>query len=654
MKSIEICSFLFSLLSLTATGYAQQNTVLLNKGKMFVGNTLYVGGSIQTEGSSEIIQKGNMIVTGDFINNVTSGHVFTDTQADNTGSFEFRGNADQIIRGTASKDANYINFPAKLIINNQATDGAVTLKADKSATAQNIEVRKGRLILDSEPVASKRETNNAHLLVEGTVTTGIQVNLAMGNNYQNKYVAGFASPFETLYADYFFFNFLSRPSNAGLFGDSEQLITNPRTKLEPGVGYLAGLSIIPDGDSYYTTERDPRWNDADPTKRAKDMFRFSRIVAEPTFFFKYLDNTVAPGYITEEKLNTGNVTVNLKKGFNYLGNPYTAPLDLEDIVNQTTAGDWGASNASLKNGFYVLTNGSGSASNNKQEFTFTVSYLKRQAVGGTTTHSPYNPDVVAPMQMFIVWAENNMNLTIPKNKRKHETVSYLRSAAANEPIDELLIETTDMETEGFDRLCVVFRENASLAAGDFYDAPKFFNTSRGVNQIYTRSSDGKNLSISVVPNSTANLVMYFEPASKAQAVTLKADRLESLVSVSNVILEDTKTGAKVDLRQTPEYSFTSSPSDKADRFVLRFAGTSTGVEESTATNVRATYADGIIFVHGLQESDLGNSIALYSMSGQQFYAGRVNEISPCHIQKDLSKGAYILKINKHTIKLVIP
>ena len=211
-----------------------------------------------------------------------------------------------------------------------------------------------------------------------------------------------------------------------------------------------------------------------------------------------------------------------------------------------------------------------------------------------------------------------------------------------------------METEGFDRLCVVFRENASPAADDFYDAPKFFNTSRGVNQIYTRSSNGKNLSISVVPNSTANLVMYFEPASKAQAVTLKADRLESLVSVSNVILEDTKTGAKVDLRQTPEYSFTSSPSDKADRFILRFAGALTGVEEATTTNVHATYADGIISVHGLQESDLGNSISLYNMSGQQFYAGRVNETSPCHIQKDLSKGAYILKISKHTCKLVIP
>ncbi|GHV52000.1 hypothetical protein FACS1894181_14700 [Bacteroidia bacterium] len=646
MKTFKICSFVFSLLSLTVTGYAQ-NTALLNKGHLFVKDTLYISGSIQAEDSSKIVQKGHTIVTGDLVNNVTTGHVFTEAKADNTGSFEFKGDAAQTIKGAASKSANYINFPTKLIINNQAALGTVTLKADKSATAQDIDVKGGRLVIDSEPVASAMETNNAHLLVEGTVTTGIQVNLAMGDNYQSGRVAGFTSPFVKLYADYFFFNFLTRPSNVGLFGDSKRLITNPRTRLEPGVGYLIGLGIIPDGDPYYNAERDPRWNDADPTKRAKDMFRFSRIIAEKTFD-KYLDNTVTPGYITDERLNTGNVTVNLKAGFNYLGNPYTAPLDLNDIVEQKTSSSWGAPDGKLKNGFYVLTNGAGTTSD-KQTYTFTASYLKKQTIGSTAP----DPNVVAPMQMFIVWAENDMQLTIPASKRKHETVSYLRSTA-NEPIDELLIETTDMETGGFDRFCVVFRENASPTAGDFYDAPKFFNLSGGVNQIYTRSSDDKKLSISVVPTSTGELPMYFEPASKAQMVTLKANRLESLVSVSNVVLVDTKTGAKVNLLQTPEYTFASSPSDKPDRFVLRFSTTTTGVEDITPSNVYASYNGGFIQVHGLQESDLGSALALYSMNGQQLYSGQVREVSPCRIQKDLLKGVYLLKTNKSSLKLIVP
>ncbi|MDR2496724.1 MAG: hypothetical protein LBD21_06315 [Tannerellaceae bacterium] len=644
MKALQ--SIFISLLALSAA-YSQNNVTMLNRGKMCVSDTLYIKGSFQAEAASAISQKGYTIITGDLINNATgAGHVFTLNNADNSGSLEFAGSQPQTIRGSASKTANYINFPGSLIINNTSADGSVVLKADKSATAQNITVRSGRLVLDSEPVPNERKSNQAHLLVEGTVTTGIQVNLAMGTNSQSGYLAGFCSPFEALYADYFFFNFLTKPTNSGLFGDNHSLISYPRTRLEPGMGYIIGMGIVPDGDPYYTSARDPRWADADPSKRAKDMFRFLRAYAEPTFT-KYLDETNAPGSTSLEKLNTKDVKVSLRTGFNYIGNPYTAPLDLHDIVNQTNLGDWGVSSSVMENGFYVLYNGQGTTTD-KETYTFTASYLKRQTVG--STHSV--DDMVAPMQMFVVGAKSPVTLTIPKSRRVHEPVAYFRSAS-NPVIDELLIETRDNETQGFDRLCIVFRSDASLAASDFYDAPKIFNYSRGVNQIYTRSSDNQTLSSSIIPPTTRELAMYFEPSAVPQRVTLRADRLESISAVAAVILEDTKTGVRTNLLQTPEYSFSSSPSDRADRFVLHFSDLPTGTESVEGGKVGVSYAGGEIVVQGLSGSDIGSTAVLYNTGGQTLHSASINEISPLRINKMLGKGVYLLKIRTRSYKFVV-
>jgi hypothetical protein len=309
--------------------------------------------------------------------------------------------------------------------------------------------------------------------------------------------------------------------------------------------------------------------------------------------------------------------------------------------------DWGISNTGFKPVFYVFHQGQGTY--NDPNFTFTGSYQIRQNTGST-----YNSDIVAPMQMFVVGTEVQKTLTIPASKRTHGNVNYLRSAA-NRVVDELLIETTDSLTKGYDRMCIVFRNTASLKADDMYDAVKIFNSSGGVNQIYTRSTDNKDLTVSVVPTHTQQLVMYFEPASQTQIVTLKADRLNSLVSVSGVVLEDTKTGKHIDLMSTPVYTFTASPVDKADRFILRFGSTPTGVDHADPVNTKllASYDAGTLYVRGLQENDKGCNLTLFNMQGQRIFSQPVTDTSSCRIQHTLKKGIYILKVKENSIKLSV-
>jgi hypothetical protein len=635
---------------LALPGLQAQQITFFNKGALFVKDSLYIDGNFQAVETSEVFQQGKTVLTGHFINDVKSGHVFTLDKDKNKGCFEFRGNSTQEIKGVAAKD-RYINFPDTFCINNKgAKDSIVLMNSYIAATTKVVDIRRGRLVLNSEK-AGANASANAHLLVETDVITrpnGIQVNLALDDTYTKKGLVGFTPPFEKMYADYFLFNFLSRPTAKGLFGNDGRLITNPRTLLKPGLGYIVGMGIIPEGDPYYKDALDPRWADADFSKRAKSMFLFSRAVAEPTFS-KYLNEQNAPGYVTGEKLVTKDVAnIPLEQGFNYLGNPYMAPLDLSDILDGTTATDWGVANGALKTGFYVLSNGQGSYANGK--FTFNASYLKAQNVGSTA-----NTKSVAPMQMFIVGTDKTGGyLTIPKKKRKHDTSATFLRSAKEEVTDEILIETTDNETGGYDRLCVVFRNTATLGSDDPYDAVKIFNRSGGVNQIYTRSSDGKDMTVSVVSPTTQKLPVYFEPALLPQQITLKADRLSSLVSVSYVTLEDTQTGTLTDLMRTPSYTFTSSPSDKPGRFVLHFTSNpSTGTEAINASAPYAFYEGGTIQVFGLQESDRGSDIFIFNTQGQLIHRQPLTSTSPCLIQKYLDRGVYMLKHNATVIKFAV-
>jgi hypothetical protein len=626
---------------------AQSQITFFNQGKLYVKDSLFIEGDFQAEDNSEVFQKGRTVLTGDFINNVKTGHVFTNVANDNSGAFEFRGTAGQHIEGSAAKE-RFINFPDTLRINNQATtDSLVYMNPAQAATTRWVDIQRGRLVLESVMTPDRKGSVNAHLLIEQDVigrANGIQVDLIPPGGSNEAALTGFTPPFERMYADYFFFNLLSRPTAKGLFGNEGRLITDPRTVLKPGLGYITGLGIVSAG--YYDTELDPRWSGADYNERAVDKFSFSRAVAKPSFTQYVKDQ---PGAATGEKLLTKDVeSIPIERGFNYLGNPYMTPLDLTDLVTGNTSASWGAPNNSLKKGFYVLTQGKGAYDGSK--FTFSASYLIRQAQGST-----YDSDRVVPMQMFIVGADSPLNgFKIPAAKRVHNSSGIFLRSATNEVTDELLIETTDNQTGGYDRLCLVFRPDATLSSGDPYDAVKIFNRSGGVNQIYTRSSDDRDMTVSVVPPTVDKLTMYFSPALLPQQVTLRADRLGSIVSVNYVILEDTKTKTLTDLKQTPSYAFTSSPSDAPDRFVLHFTpNPSTGADRINASAPQAHYEGGVLRISGLSESDRGTDVSLFNMQGQLLHRQPLTQTAPCTIHKNLAKGVYVVKNNATVIRFVV-
>jgi len=664
-------NFILILTVLSVNAFAQ-TAGIVNKGKnIYVSKdatsgdpSLYVNGKIQVEGKGNITQNGRTQVTGNFINNVSEGNVFN---ANSTGTVEFVGKTlQQTISGTAKKAVNFIDFPNLRVYN----PNAVVLSPDMGASVNDLILDKGRFVIDSKVKDTKLVTN-AHLLVKNDVTYQkdmsiihgekgvVQVNLAMGDNYENRKIIGFTPPFAKIHADYFFFNFLSRPVNDKLLGENKELITDPHYTLEAGKGYLIGQGIVKD-DKYYFDNLYSGWQGAKYEDRFQTMFSFAREFgkASLTQFVNYANAS------KDEILNVQDVNIKLEAGWNFLGNPFTAPLDLSTFVNDVTAADeWGVTRAKVNNSskphvraaFYVLSGGEGTYTPEHKEepYKFNVSYLLAQKEGSTLQLGGLNTDklLIAPMQMFVVGvydAGAGQTLRIPKAKRTHGDVHFYRSRSAEENsiVNELLIEVKDNTTQGFDRLTVVFRDGASLQSNDQYDAQKMFNRSKGVSQIYTMSSDNKYMTANVVNSTTESVIMCLEPTSQAQQVTLSAHRLNSLSSVNKIVLEDLVTKTQTDIYQNPEYTFTSSPSDRTDRFVLHFLRNVDGIEDyiNTSVEMYAHYEAGNLRIMGLAESDLNSVISVYDIHGRMAYQGKVSETPRMDVNVQLVKGTYLVKL----------
>lgn len=664
--------YLVLALAFTTVSVLKAQTVY-HVGKMAVGEPAVSGGAswvikgdLEATASSNIKHAGKTVLTGDFVNNNTSGNIFS--QRD--GTFEFRGATTQRIYGKANKASSYINFPATVLINNSHTgdSAAVILASNMGATMKNIRLARGRLVLDSE--VNGNGTENAHLLTEtgGTITytrtnnrgtrSGegiIQVNLAMGNNTNEGRLAGFSSPFQTLYADYFFFNFLSLPTTETFFaGNKDIWNTNPLLEMPAGKGYVVGQGIVTHGDPYYTTHKNTDYAAANVNDMAKEEFSFARLFAPLSITQFVTNNTGLAKRFTGEALNNSTVEIDIQEGYNYLGNPFTVPLDMTSFVNNPASGTWGTFSAlEMEPAFYILSSGSKGKYLGNDLFSFTASYLVGQKIGSTT-----DSKLIAPMQMFAVKKRTTGTKTFKINaaSRTHGNVLFLRSDENSEE-NELLIETKDNDTGGFDRLCIVFRQDATLAATDVYDAEKLFNTTGGVNQIYTCSSDNKKLSINVLPLTTTSLPMYFEPSSTLQQVTLTASRINSLSSIGSVKLEDKRDKKTIDLVTNPVYTFSSSPMDDANRFILHFTkGSITGLESLETDPVpTVSYQRGIVYISGLPENNIGKKLSLYNIQGQLIHLQEITQTNPCKVEKILNPGVYIVKVeeNHHVMKLLV-
>lgn len=540
------------------------------RSQVFVEGTLSVGGTVHVDttfivsNNGTIHLDGDILFTNDFVNNVNQGNIFTSSSS---GMVSFIGTKQQEIRGSAQRNTHYINFP-NLKLNKD--NGSVRLAPSMSADVTNLlTLYKGKLILSSDLLPEEEQDITAHNsfnkyrtahLRANNVTYAhdlslqgeVEVELLLGKNSDTKNkMFGFGSPYKQLYSDYFFANYLSTPNLENLWGDNNTSDKYPTTKLQAGVGYIGGQNILPT-DRY---QLDPTWGDSNILHSARfiDSLVFNRHNMEgknnPIF---NINQSKPDRYLTEE-LNTQNVLVSLKKGWQYLSNPFTVPLDLDELYN---------SNSGLnKKQFYIMAGGEGVLDNwTPDRFQINTTWLVYQNEGSTLSCDDNFKGVVGPMQMFAVYSDIDQNLIIPASAR----IQDVRKSATS--VDDILIEVKN--SDKFDRLSILFRETASKGITDTYDAVKIIDSLASPGQIFTISEEGYALIVNEIPTTVKSIEMGIIPMLTSSSMKLSVHRVNSLSAINTIWIEDRIADRWVDMKTLTEYNFISNPGDQIDRFVI--------------------------------------------------------------------------------------
>ena len=277
---------------------------------------------------------------------------------------------------------------------------------------------------------------------------------------------------------------------------------------------------------------------------------------------------------------------NLFKGFNIIGNPYT---------HNISKGITGAAipNTYLEAKYYVLDQEDGSWDLTND---------------GTA---------IPPVTGILVQAKSANTLTITNST----TVGGSKGVANNN------IWFTVANSKYDDRACVEFRNGRGLN--------KIAHPNENVPMLYIHHNDEDFASVDMNPEAK-QFDLYFEAATLGQyTLTVNPQGNYSYLHLIDKVAEE-----DIDLLKENEYSFIGSPSDNADRFVVRLNNS-----ESSDNSTFAYQNGNDIVVCGdgeLQVFDvMGRLVAQKHVSGVE------------SIATPMTTGVYILRLNENTQKIII-
>ena len=276
-------------------------------------------------------------------------------------------------------------------------------------------------------------------------------------------------------------------------------------------------------------------------------------------------NTFAPATVeVTGEVNNGPISKNLQnhsglytKGFNLVGNPYPSPIDWD-------ATGWTKTN--VDDGIYFFTAGT------TDQYTGTYTSY----VNGISSADGKSSNIIPSMQGFFVKVSDGKTTGTLGMTNLVRTVDFnqpfLKRTETPKPLLRL--------TAGFgakdrqDAMVIYFSPYSSQKFEKTMDAHKLMNTDVTVPNLYSISSDKKDLSINAVPMPDAGSYEKIPLGIKvdqAGRMTLKLANIQSLGSQFNVYLIDHQRNFGQNLSKKDSYSFQVQKGTWNSRFELMFS-----------------------------------------------------------------------------------
>ena len=357
---------------------------------------------------------------------------------------------------------------------------------------------------------------------------------------------------------------------------------------------------------------------------------FSSLTAGKGYnFWDDSDNTFTFGGL----LNTSDLTMPLSFsggvptsfGFNLLGNPFSSGLNWDDIIE----GVYFAYPANTSKGLYFTQD-------NQQ-----CSYIAGVGIPGHVT------GIIPPMQGFFTKTYTTGNsITLPAAARTHDNIHPRYKG--NEPIPLVRLAIFENSVSN-DETVVRFDEEAKSDLDNDFDAIKMFLTDTKTS-IHTRlGSTDYAINGIPFPETSVEIPVVVNVISTGMH-KIATTQLQGLDNYY-VYLEDKLAGIELNLKDSPDLSFSAPAGKISDRFTLKISKNPTGTEDPLVNPEQFVIYNGYDLINILTLTDewagTPASVRLMDMSGRSIADMQNVEFqrnSLVQLQAPKAKGMYFVEI----------
>lgn len=344
-------------------------------------------------------------------------------------------------------------------------------------------------------------------------------------------------------------------------------------------------------------------------------------------------------YTMTGKLNTGSYSPPVTKvgnGFNLIPNPYPSSINWNASsgwsFNNMSSAIW-LYNATTNNYATVLRTGSGTIAS------------------GTGTSSA----IQVGQAFFVKATGSSPTVSMNDNVRIHNSAQgFLKNSDAIANSLRLNIEGNSSA----DEILVNFAFDATTGYDSQYDAEKFTGpeTSPQLSALNVSSDKYSIIGLPLSSDETVlplNLNMNF-----SGELTFTASQLESFTTETSIKLEDKQLAKTIDLRSTPTYSFTHTPDDADDRFMLHF-GSVLGFDDNHALLTSSVTVNGkqISVSYPITSNKKHLSASIFDTQGRLLKQVSLNGTGNDSFTLSETSGVYLLRLTlpggNETHKIVV-
>lgn len=319
------------------------------------------------------------------------------------------------------------------------------------------------------------------------------------------------------------------------------------------------------------------------------------------------------------------VTDGIGDGWNLIGNPYPSAIDWSLVATTDLANGGAAYLWDEDAGNYV--SGTGLIIPSSQGF-----FVQANADGATVSFA-------------------NSNRVTTQGANDQFSVSRLM-AGLPEQVLELKVQNLDSTNTTSDRTRIIFREQANPDYDESEDAKKFFGLDRAPS-LYTRTPQ-RDVYTNVLPlpqvGEQVIVPLYLQPGKTSNFTLSVLNNMQHYGPSFRVYLEDQLTNQLIDLKQQPEYTFSSNTTDSSARFNIVFstdAITSVDDIEQAADELQLFAAGRKVFLRS-NRSLARAEITVLDLAGRVHLKRKYSGTGNTDIQlNNLQPGIYLVKVNSN-------